>query len=565
MNPDLFPELPEDLGTLKDEELSELLSEHEAALEKVEANDPEYIGELSAEAVIESLRSGVEQIKAIKAELGIREEAQKTYLADVAALAAEAREVTEDTEEVLEPEETDELVVVAESEPEPEPDSDEDDDGAVVEEREVALVAAAPAKVYRRPPAPSPERMPRTEDRGGQLVASSGLRSFKAGETLGRKELATALIEAHRLNPSGRTVAASAEAFYPEDRRLTVRGAEENGAKIAAVTPNLYGPERREALVATGGLCAPFVPIYDLPIIASAARPVKDGLAAFQAERGGISFPTPLGLPDVEAGVTVVTAANDELGGTFATKACVTIDCDPYTDVPVEAIAACVTWGNFNARAWPERVENVAELLAAAHARAAEIELLDAIGAGSTATTDAMVYGAYSSLIQGILKAAAAYRSRHRMDPNAALRVLIPAHVVDLVAADLAHQQFGRMEITRSDVLGLLRRQGINVSLYMDSETGAGQIYDAQTAGTLDDFLDTVVWYMFHEGAWLFLDFGRLDLGVVRDSVLNATNDFQVFYETFEGAAMVGIESLKVTSTVCPSGEVAAPGTAITC
>jgi hypothetical protein len=35
--------------------------------------------------------------------------------------------------------------------------------------------------------------------------------------------------------------------------------------------------------------------------------------------------------------------------------------------------------------------------------------------------------------------------------------------------------------------------------------------------------------------------------------------------ETFEGACMVGIESLKITSTVCPSGAYAPPGTLITC
>jgi hypothetical protein len=35
--------------------------------------------------------------------------------------------------------------------------------------------------------------------------------------------------------------------------------------------------------------------------------------------------------------------------------------------------------------------------------------------------------------------------------------------------------------------------------------------------------------------------------------------------ETFEGAAKVGVESLKITSTVCPSGAYAPAGTLITC
>ena len=64
-----------------------------------------------------------------------------------------------------------------------------------------------------------------------------------------------------------------------------------------------------------------------------------------------------------------------------------------------------------------------------------------------------------------------------------------------------------------------------------------------------------VHWYLYPEGSFLFLDGGTLDLGLVRDSTLNDTNDFQVFAETFEAVAFVGVESLAVTSTVCPNGE----------
>jgi hypothetical protein len=51
----------------------------------------------------------------------------------------------------------------------------------------------------------------------------------------------------------------------------------------------------------------------------------------------------------------------------------------------------------------------------------------------------------------------------------------------------------------------------------------------------------------------------ELDLGIVRDSTLNATNDFESFAETWEAAAYVGFESLAVTSIVCPNGESTIP------
>ncbi len=43
-----------------------------------------------------------------------------------------------------------------------------------------------------------------------------------------------------------------------------------------------------------------------------------------------------------------------------------------------------------------------------------------------------------------------------------------------------------------------------------------------------------MVAYVFVEGSMQRLDGGRLDLGVVRDSTLDATNDYETFVEVFE-------------------------------
>ena len=65
--------------------------------------------------------------------------------------------------------------------------------------------------------------------------------------------------------------------------------------------------------------------------------------------------------------------------------------------------------------------------------------------------------------------------------------------------------------------------------------------------------------YLFHPGAWLFLDGGVLDLGIeIRDSSLNATNQHEAFFESFESAAFVGVESLRIRGSWCASGEAAA-------
>ena len=59
---------------------------------------------------------------------------------------------------------------------------------------------------------------------------------------------------------------------------------------------------------------------------------------------------------------------------------------------------------------------------------------------------------------------------------------------------------------------------------------------------------------MYPEGSWTFLDGGELNLGMVRDSTLNRTNDFQMFSETFEHAIFRGHESLWITLSIDPSG-----------
>ena len=585
----LFPALPEDLGTLSDEALTEALESRLGTVDLIAAEDAETLGERSADDVISQLETGVEQVEAIRAEIASRAEAAEAYETRRQELAAQARgpeaelaaddETAETQAAETGPDDDDEdgdgdeagdedESTTTTTTTETETETSEGDAAAESDEASQEPVAASAERQrprLARPPRAARNRQPLADPaaRGGQLVASAGIRGITPGEPLDRDGMAAALLEAHRTTSAapGRTervLVASARVEYPEDRRLDDNPTR-NTERIEAVVGE-------QALVAAGGICAPATPFYDLPVVSVADRPVRAALAGFQATRGGISVPAPLSLADVEDGVGVVTAADDELGGTFATKNCVVIDCEPYTDCEIEAVYACIQHGNFGARTWPERVSALADLLSAQHAKVAEIELLDALGDGSTAVTEAAVYGATSSILQAVLVASAAMRSRHRMRPETRLRAIFPAWSIDLMVADMVHTPYDRFERSRAGIESLLSTiGGVSASFYLDGETGAGQIFGAQNAGALLEFPDTVVWYLFPEGTWLFLDGGELDLGIVRDSTLNATNDFQIFMETFEGACMVGVESLQITSTVCPSGTYAPAGTAITC
>jgi hypothetical protein len=62
-----------------------------------------------------------------------------------------------------------------------------------------------------------------------------------------------------------------------------------------------------------------------------------------------------------------------------------------------------------------------------------------------------------------------------------------------------------------------------------------------------------------------FLDGGRLDLGIVRDSTLDATNDYETFVEVFESLAFRGFSSgaiqyvATISATGASTGTVTAP------
>src|SRR3989304_4713935 len=98
MDPSLFPEMPGELSALSPEELASLLAEHESAAELINADDKEFLGELSAEAIIAQYEKGVEQIKALRAETQTRVEAYETFEAKKAELGAGSAPPAEEEE-----------------------------------------------------------------------------------------------------------------------------------------------------------------------------------------------------------------------------------------------------------------------------------------------------------------------------------------------------------------------------------------------------------------------------------------------------------------------------------
>jgi hypothetical protein len=482
----------------------------------------------------------------------------------VVAAAEEAVEATEtEAEFSAEEEVASEEAVVAAAEETASIEAEADAEASVQEETtetetqtmEAPVTAAAENAEDLTPEVPA-DRRPVTQVSAAPVAITAGadIPGYTAGSPLEdmnsvAEAMAKRLHALRRVNGGDgeQHIVASITTTFPEDRTLTT-DAESNWNKIQ----NVVGPE---ALVAAGGHQAPFEVRYDIFGFGTTNRPVRDALPRFQADRGGIRYIVPPILSSYGDAVGVWTAANDSAETPDpATKASLTVAAAEEVTVATDAVTLQMQFGNLATRAYPELIARHNELGLIQHAREAEQYLLSKIAAGSTAVTTSSLIGFGRDMLVQLGRAATAYRSRHRLEADAPLRVILPAWVKDAMAADLTLSMPGDSTMNAySEIEGYMAARGVVASYSLDQN-----VYGAQTTGALNEFSDSFTWYLFAEGTFLFLDGGTLDLGIIRDSSLVGTNDYKMFVETFEGVAKVGIESLAITSTISVNGVAAA-------
>jgi hypothetical protein len=423
------------------------------------------------------------------------------------------------------------------------------------EQEEQAPVTAAAEQPFEAPADRQPV-VQVVETAPVAITAGADIPGYTAGSTINdMTEVAQAMEKRihslRRVNGGDgeQHIVASITTQYGENRTLST-DAESNSAKINAVVG-------QEALVASGGHAAPFEVKYDIFGLGSTTvRPVRDSLPKFQADRGGIRFVTPPSFAsgDYANAVGIWTAATDTLPYSN-TKTSLTVTAAAEQTVSTDAVTLQLQFGNLMTRAYPELIARHNELALVQHAREAEQNLLTKIGDASTAVTTTSTIGFGRDFLVQVRRAAVAYRSRHRIDPKTQLKAIIPAWVYDAMAADLtlAMPGDGTLAVSESEINGYLALSNVTLTPSPDLN-----VFGAQAATALLEFPDSFVWYLFAEGSFLFLDGGTLDLGIIRDSTLVGTNDYKMFVETFENVAFVGIEALKITSTITVAGTAAA-------
>jgi hypothetical protein len=552
--------IPADLASIADEDLRELLNESVTTIRSIRDDAASVRGDRSEEDFLADLTAGVEGIHRIEAELADRAElaAAPTHDEAVADLVAgveldaaieEVEEVEEVEGEAGEPEGLDTMRTARER-----------------------LTAAQQGQA----PVPARNR-PVVRENGGKPVlqpvyAAGDVPGMSAGQQFeSRDHLIEAMTVKHLAvgRTESKTPIKYSVARIQKDQREDAMVSDSNSGlqNWREIEKVIGGPpgSREQAdkmqgvpLTADGGLCAPLTPRYDIPVFGVTNSPVRSSLPTIPAPRGGIRFFPPMpwnsGANQIGAAITSIDESPTS-SGSAATKTYQQIQCPTDQSAYVTAWAKRVRIENLKGRTWPELVDAFLANLDVAYASSVEISMLNAIATALPNVTIAASGGVLNTLVPALIRLTAGISSRKRLDPDAQFRCLAPAWLIDMLVSDASKNVFDRWR-AEAEIVAQLAKADINIEWYLDSATGAGQVFSSQTAdAAVTGWPSTAKLYIYTEGSFVLLEHGAMDLGIVRDSTLNELNEYEMFLEEWIGVAYIGApEAYEVTATLVDSG-----------
>lgn len=310
---------------------------------------------------------------------------------------------------------------------------------------------------------------------------------------------------------------------------------------------------REDALTAAGGFCAPAETVYGFVKVNTPSGLVQDFLPTVGAPRGSIQYPK---SPDIRDAFTAnpsraYTLANDIAG---TSKAVTTVACPTFAVCQVGAQYTILKFGNFATRAYPEWVEHWIGLSMDVQAHQTSAKLIGQMIVLSNPIVSVGPNGGATATIFGnIGMAAADMRSDLRMADDSPLEVVLPIWIDDLIRSDLARARKGQLDDTLNVTDARIAQWFAVLNVIPRYVTDWQTVSGTATTGT-------TVWpsglqfLIYPPGTFVLLDMGVLDLGVVRDSTLNTTNDYTIFVETFQAVCKPGIESRLYSMSICANG-----------
>lgn len=342
-------------------------------------------------------------------------------------------------------------------------------------------------------------------------------------------------------------------------------------------------PESQKALVAGGGWCAPSQILYDFFNIAEDTDGMID-LPTVGVSRGGIRFPVSPAIGDVffqNAGSNPAsgfggfafsmsnatdpwlwTESDDALTVTGSVnKPTLRVPCPTFSEQRLECYGISLTAGNLTDDAYPESTQNFIRLLRAAYSHAINarlISLMDTAAGGATTVGAVTTDGPATRLLNAVGLAAMDYRAKFAMSTRAVLEVVIPYWIREVIRADLVlrpNVDPAQMAVADAQIDAYFTARNVRVQWVNDYQVrGANQ---PGSSSNLTVWPATVNFLVYAAGTFLHGTGLQLDLGVIRDSVLNAENDYTaVWAEECHLIAQVGHSARKYTCAFAVSGQV---------
>lgn len=319
---------------------------------------------------------------------------------------------------------------------------------------------------------------------------------------------------------------------------------------------------------AGGGWCAMPMPTYNFFNITC-----EDGAfdaPTFGVERGGITFPVSPSMLDVYTG-TFTSGTNpwlwtntDDVATVTGSpnKPCVRVPCSTFHTDLLECYGICLTAGNLTNNAWPEQTANFLRLLRSAQYHAINARYIQTVVSLASTVVTAGVAGSglIAPLLSQIELQAINYRTRYGMCQTEVLEVVLPYWIIGGMRADFSRRQGIRAEelaLSDSMIADWFDARHVRAQFVSDWQVRAsGQIGNA----TVINAWPTSVDFLLYAAGTILIGNGMtLDLGVVRDSVLNAENDFTAAWaEECHLIAKVGHEVGQFRVAICPDGTVGA-------
>lgn len=551
--------LPEDLTdetAVTDESLQELHDQLVASFDDLNDNGEDNVD------TIETMSQLADAIESVRGEQSRRTDAAAERAADRQALADRIRgqeegegedegteEGDEGDEDEIQPVEAEapiEETPPAEVTPEPVPVAATTTHKipATVRPRRINVPLS---EVRRRAPQP-------TLPRPSQVVTASDVPGFHAGQNLTTiTDLAKAIAERSRTTP----VTASGNISGPKVASITREFAhtlslDSSHEQVEAVLKAAANPN---SLVAAGGWCAPSEIIYDFFNIAD-----EDGmldLPTVGIARGGVRFPASPSIADVFGNVWLWTETDDIATITGGpNKPCFRSPCPSFNEERLECHGICVTAGNLTDNAYPELIANHISLTMSAHFHVMNLRHIADIVSQSVAVD--ITEGAFAATTASVLGSVELqvwdYRTKYAMSDNSILEAVFPSWIKGQMRSDLAKRMgVDLLNVTDADLLRWFDTRGVRVQFVQDWQVRTSGLPGQSSA--LLDWPAAVSFLLYAAGTFVLGQGMVLDLGVTRDSVLNAENDHTAAWtEDCRLIAKIGHESRVVTVTTENAG-----------